>query len=167
MSVMDTDADTDRGTCEAVDLPMELPTDYPAWLRLRPRITQELLQLASAGSLPAGAALKRVCRKLFGVDCTAEDETRFLIFAAPIARKIAIGLANRNDRVGDSEVKVQDLVEWLGWLDRFDPMSAAMIDLHYFAGLTTKQTAAALRLAPDVVIRDLRFAKAWLQTKLI
>jgi hypothetical protein len=164
---MDTDADTDRGIREAVDLPMELPTDYPAWLRLRPRITQELLQLASAGSLPAGAALKRVCRKLFGANCTAENETRFLIFAAPIARKIAIGLANRNEHVGDSEVKVQDLVEWLGWLDRFDPMSAAMIDLHYFAGLTTKQTAAALRLAPDVVIRDLRFAKAWLQTKLI
>jgi hypothetical protein len=164
---MDTDADTDRGIREAVDLPMELPTDYPAWLRLRPRITQELLHLASAGSLPAGAALKRVCRRLFGADCSAEDETRFLIFAAPIARKIAIGLANRNDRVGDSEVKVQDLVEWLGWLDRFDPMSAAMIDLHYFAGLTTKQTAAALRLAPEVVIRDLRFAKAWLQTKLI
>jgi ECF sigma factor len=167
MSVMDTDADTDRGTREAVALAAGLPTDYPAWLRLRPRITQELLHLASAGSLPAGAALKRVCRKLFGADCTAEDETRFLLFAAPIARKIAIGLANRNDRVGDSEVKVQDLVEWLGWLDRFDPMSAAMIDLHYFAGLTTKQTAAALRLAPEVVIRDLRFAKAWLQTKLI
>ena len=167
MSVMDTDADTDRGTRETVALAGGLPTNYPAWLRLRPRITQELLHLASAGSLPAGAALKRVCRKLFGADCTAEDETRFLLFAAPIARKIAIGLANRNDRVGDSEVKVQDLVEWLGWLDRFDPMSAAMIDLHYFAGLTTKQTAAALRLAPEVVIRDLRFAKAWLQTKLI
>ena len=167
MSVMDTDADTDQGTREALALPIEPPANYPAWLQLRPRITQELLHLASAGSLPAGAALKRVCRKLFGADCTAEDETRFLIFAAPIARKIAIGLANRNDRVGDSEVKVQDLVEWLGWLDRFDPMSAAMIDLHYFAGLTTKQTAAALRLAPEVVIRDLRFAKAWLQTKLI
>ena len=52
MSVMDTDADTDRGTCEAVDLPMELPTDYPAWLRLRPRITQELLQLAELESCP-------------------------------------------------------------------------------------------------------------------
>jgi hypothetical protein len=104
---------------------------------------------------------------LFGEDCSAQDETRFLIFAAPIARKFAIGLANRGDRIGESEVKVQDLVEWLGWLDRFDPMCAAMIDLHYFAGLTAKQTAAALRVSPEVVVRDLRFAKAWLQTKLI
>lgn len=168
MSVMVTDADTDRGASAAgAHLSIEPPADYPGWLRLRPLITRELLQLANAGSLPAGAALKRVCRKLFGADCSPEDETRFLVFAAPVARKIAIGLANRGDRIGDSDVKVQDLVEWLGWLDRFDPMCAAMIDLHYFAGLTAKQTAAALRVAPEVVIRDLRFAKAWLQTKLI
>jgi ECF sigma factor len=163
---MVTDEDTDT-TKVAEQLPIEPPVDYSAWMQLRPRITQELLQLAHAGSLPTGASLKRVCRLLFGPECGPRDETRFLIFAAPIARKIAIGLANRADRVGDSDVKVQDLVEWLGWLDRFDPMCAAMIDLHYFAGLTTKQTAAALRLAPEVVIRDLRFAKAWLQTKLI
>ena len=46
-------------------------------------------------------------------------------------------------------------------------MCARMIDLHYFAGLSTKQTAAALRLSPRLVIRDLRFAKAWLQSRLI
>jgi hypothetical protein len=163
---MVTDADTDSDEV-AEQLPIQPPAEYAAWMKLRPRIARELLQLANAGSLPAGAALKRVCRNLFGPDCSEHDETRFLIFAAPIARKIAIGLANRGDRIGDSDVKVQDLVEWLGWLDRFDPMCATMIDLHYFAGLTAKQTAAALRLAPEVVIRDLRFAKAWLQTKLI
>jgi hypothetical protein len=163
---MVTDEDTDT-TKVAEQWPIEPPVEYSAWMQLRPRITKELLQLANAGSLPTGASLKRVCRLLFGPECGSRDETRFLIFAAPIARKIAIGLANRADRVGDSDVKVQDLVEWLGWLDRFDPMCAAMIDLHYFAGLTTKQTAAALRLAPEVVIRELRFAKAWLQTKLI
>jgi ECF sigma factor len=165
---MVTDADTDRSTSEAAArLVIEPPADYSAWLRLRPLIARELLQLARTGALPTGAALEHVCRKLFGADCSPEDETRFLIFAAPIARKIAIGLANRGDRIGDSDVKVQDLVEWLGWLDRFDPMCAAMIDLHYFAGLTAKQTAAALRVSPEVVVRDLRFAKAWLQTKLI
>ena len=160
------DADTDSPEV-AEQLPIEPPVDYSAWMQLRPRIARELLQLANAGSLPTGASLKRVCRHLFGAECSARDETRFLIFAAPIARKIAIGMANRGDRVGESDVKVQDLVEWLGWLDRFDPMCAAMIDLHYFAGLTTKQTAAALRLPAATVIRDLRFAKAWLQTKLI
>ena len=147
--------------------PITPPVEYSAWMQLRPRIARELLNLATAGSLPAGPALKHVCRHLFGAHCTPRDETRFLIFAAPIARKIAIGMANRGDRIGTSDVKVQDLVEWLGWLDRFDPMCATMIDLHYFAGLTAKQTAAALRLPPQAVIRDLRFAKAWLQTKLM
>jgi hypothetical protein len=165
---MATDADSDRSRSDADDpQPIEPPGDWSAWISLRPFVTRELLQLARTGSLPTGAALKRVCRKLFGAHCSSSDEIRFLIFAAPIARKIAIGLANRGDRIGDSDVKVQDLVEWLGWLDRFDPMCAAMIDLHYFAGLSAKQTAAALRVSPDVVVRDLRFAKAWLQTKLI
>jgi ECF sigma factor len=165
-ALMITDEDSD--TTKVVEhSPIRPPAEYSAWMRLRPRIARELLELATAGSLPTGAALKRVCHHLFGVDCTPQDETRFLIFAAPIARKIAIGMANRGDRIGESDVKVQDLVEWLGWLDRFDPMCATMIDLHYFAGLTAKQTAAALRLSPEVVIRDLRFAKAWLQTKLI
>lgn len=163
------DADTDRGQAgaAAAPLPMEPPASYGAWLSLRPLITRELLKLADAGALPTGAALKRVCCKLFGPGCSAGDETRFLLLAAPIARKIAIGRADRGERIGNSDVKVQDLVEWLAWLDRFDPLCAAMIDLHYFAGLTTRQTAAALRMSPDVVIRDLRFAKAWLQTKLI
>lgn len=163
---MVTEADIETNEA-AAQLPIKPPVEYSAWVQLRPRIARELLQLATAGSMPTGAALKRVCRQLFGEDCTPHDETRFLIFAAPVARKIAIGMANRGDRIGDSEVKVQDLVEWLGWLDRFDPMCAAMIDLHYFAGLTTKQTAAALRVPPATVVRDLRFAKAWLQTKLI
>jgi hypothetical protein len=163
---MVTDADIETNEA-AAQLPIKPPIEYSAWVRLRPRIARELLQLATAGSLPTGPALKHVCRRLFGTDCTPHDETRFLIFSAPIARKIAIGMANRGDRVGASDIKVQDLVEWLGWLDRFDPMCAAMIDLHYFAGLTTKQTAAALHLPPATVIRDLRFAKAWLQTKLI
>ncbi len=167
MPVMVTDADTEKHRNEAPPPPIIPPVEYSAWMQLRPRIARELLRLATAGSLSTGAALEHVCRQLFGPDCSPQDETRFLLFAAPIARKIAISLANRGDRIGESEVKVQDLVEWLGWLDRFDPMCATMIDLHYFAGLTTKQTAAALRLAPEVVIRDLRFAKAWLQTKLM
>jgi hypothetical protein len=148
-------------------MPIAPPTDYASWLQLRPRIATELVQRATAGALSTGAALKQVFAQLFGPDGSKRDEVRFLLFAAPIARKIAIGLANRDDRIGSSDVKVQDLVEWLSWLDRFDPMCAAMIDLHYFAGLSTKQTAAALRLPPQAVIRDLRFAKAWLQTKLL
>ena len=164
---MVTDADTDSDAVAG-----QLPLKPPVGIRRVDEVAAaHRPRAAAAGQCRLAAGRRRAQTRLptSSSDRTAaqHDETRFLIFAAPIARKIAIGLANRGDRIGDSEVKVQDLVEWLGWLDRFDPMCATMIDLHYFAGLTTKQTAAALRLAPEVVIRDLRFAKAWLQTKLI
>jgi hypothetical protein len=83
---MVTDEDTDT-TKVAEHVPVKPPVEYSAWMELRPRIARELLDLATAGSLPTGAALKRVCHRLFGVDCSPHDETRFRIFAAPIARK--------------------------------------------------------------------------------
>jgi hypothetical protein len=141
--------------------------DAVNWGNIRPRVVAELKRLVTGGAMPAPAALRQVFVELFGAECSRKDEVRFLMFAAPIARKLTIGLANASDRVGDSDVRFSDLREWLGWLDMFDPLCARMIDLHYFAGLSTKETAAALDLPLQTVVRELRFAKAWLQTKLL
>jgi hypothetical protein len=40
-----------------------------------------------------------------------------------------------------------------------------MIDLHYFVGLSPRSTADALGVSTELVIRDLRFAKAWLMAR--
>lgn len=141
--------------------------DAVNWGKIRPQVVIELKRLVADGAVPAPAALRQVFIKLFGAECNPQDEVRFLMFAAPIARKLTIGLANATDRVGESDVRFSDLREWLGWLDMFDPLCARMIDLHYFAGLSTKQTATALDLPLQTVVRELRFAKAWLQTKLL
>ncbi|MGH8186196.1 MAG: ECF-type sigma factor [Steroidobacteraceae bacterium] len=141
--------------------------DAVNWGKIRPQVVVELQRLVGSGAMPTSAALRQVFVQLFGTDCSRKDEVRFLMFAAPIARKLTIGLANASDRVGESQVRFSDLREWLGWLDMFDPLCARMIDLHYFAGLSTKETAAALDLPLQTVIRELRFAKAWLQTKLL
>lgn len=141
--------------------------DAVNWGKLRPQVVVELKRLVTSGAVPAPAALRQVFVQLCGAGCSRQDEVRFLMFAAPIARKLTIGFANASDRVGESDVRFSDLREWLGWLDMFDPMCARMIDLHYFAGLSTKETAAALDLPLQTVIRELRFAKAWLQTKLL
>jgi ECF sigma factor len=141
--------------------------DAVNWGKIRPQVVVELKRLVSGGAMPAPAALRQVFVELFGTECSRRDEVRFLMFAAPIARKLTIGLANADDHVGDSDVRFSDLREWLGWLDMFDPLCARMIDLHYFAGLSTKETAAALDLPLQTVVRELRFAKAWLQTKLL
>jgi DNA-directed RNA polymerase specialized sigma24 family protein len=140
--------------------------DAVNWGKLRPKVVVELKRRVESGSMPASAALRQVFVELFGAERSREDEVRFLMFAAPIARKLTIGLANASDRVGESEVSFSDLREWLGWLDMFDPLCARMIDLHYFAGMSAKETASALDLPLQTVVRELRFAKAWLQTKL-
>jgi DNA-directed RNA polymerase specialized sigma24 family protein len=84
-----------------------------------------------------------------------------------LARKIAIELASDHDRIGSSEISIADLKVWLWWLDDKDPQCARMVDLHYFAGLSFKETGAALGLPTAAVIRELRFAKAWLKLRLI
>jgi DNA-directed RNA polymerase specialized sigma24 family protein len=134
--------------------------------RLSPFIRSELRKLALTGAVSAAAALRQVFIQLCGTECSRRDEVRFMLFAAPIARRIAIEIAGRSERIGDSDISTTDLQEWLTWLDTFDPMCARMIDLHYFAGLSTKETARALAMPPQAVIRDLRFAKAWLHARL-
>jgi len=141
--------------------------DATQFARLSPFIRSELRKLALTGAVSAAAALKQVFIQLFGTECSRRDEVRFMLFAAPIARRIAIDIAGHRERIGDSDVSTTDLQEWLTWLDTFDPMCARMIDLHYFAGLSTKETARALDMPPQAVIRDLRFAKAWLHSKLV
>lgn len=143
------------------------PLDTTVLARLAPIIRNELRRLALSGAMSASASLNHVFTNLFGDDRSRQDQIRFMVYAAPLARRIAIDLANSADRIGDTDIRVSDLREWLGWLDMFDPLCARMIDLHYFAGLSTKETALALKMPTQAVVRDLRFAKAWLQTKLL
>lgn len=133
---------------------------------LSPVIRTELRKRVRAGTLSVGDSLQQVFVEIFGVNRSWEERTLYLLFAAPMARKIAIELADAGDRIGTTEISVSDLKLWLWWLDNMDPLCARMIDLHYFAGLSFKETAAALALPPHAVIRDLRFAKAWLKVRL-
>ena len=110
--------------------------------------------------LTVGDSLQQVFVEIFGTERSREERFLFLLFAAPIARKIAIQRANVDARIGNTHISVADLKMWLGWLDSMDPLSACMIDLHYFAGLSFKETAAVLDLPPKSVLRDVRFARA-------
>ena len=144
-------------------------TDRISWKALRqlaPTIRDELLKRVRAGTLTVGDSLQQVFVVMFGNNRSWEERTLYLLFAAPLARRIAIDLANAGDRIGSTEISVADLKVWLGWLDRMDPQCARMIDLHYFAGLSFKETAAALDLPLHAVLRAVRFAKSWLKLRL-
>ena len=64
-----------------------------------------------------------------------------------------------------TDVTFADVKAWLAWLDAMDPLCARMIDLRYFAGVGVKETARLLDLGPGAVVRELRFARAWLNIK--
>jgi DNA-directed RNA polymerase specialized sigma24 family protein len=142
-----------------------MPLNAESFARIAPVVKSELQRLWSDDKTSAADALQQVFLQMFGPDRPRQEFIRFLFFASPIARRIAIGAARLNDPVGDTDIKVADLKLWLWWFDTMDPLCARMIDLHYFAGLSIKETAAALRMSPRGVIRDLRFAKSWLKAK--
>jgi len=46
------------------------------------------------------------------------------------------------------------------------PRQAEVVELRYFGGLSVEETAATLKLSPETVARDWRFAKAFLRNEL-
>jgi DNA-directed RNA polymerase specialized sigma24 family protein len=111
------------------------------------------------------AALKDVFERMFGATRSSRDRAKFLLFVAPMMRRLTIELGRKGHASGTINLNALELEQWLSRLEGFDPECTRMIDLRYFAGLSTRETAAALGISPRVVIRDLRFAKAWLQAR--
>jgi RNA polymerase sigma factor (sigma-70 family) len=54
----------------------------------------------------------------------------------------------------------------LASLARLDPRRAQVIEFRFFGGLTVEQTAEALDVSVQTVMRDWRLAKAWLMREL-
>jgi RNA polymerase sigma factor (TIGR02999 family) len=60
-------------------------------------------------------------------------------------------------------VAIDDALEELAKLDE---RKARVVELHYFGGLTQDEIAAVCDVHVNTVARDLRFAAAWLRTRL-
>ena len=56
--------------------------------------------------------------------------------------------------------------EALSRLEQLDPRKGEVVNLRFFARLTTAETAAALGVSVGTVERDWRFVRAWLQREL-
>jgi RNA polymerase sigma factor (TIGR02999 family) len=63
-----------------------------------------------------------------------------------------------------SEVLAVD--EALKALASLDARKSEVVELRFFGGLTVEETAAALRVSPETVMRDWKLAKAWLLREL-
>jgi DNA-directed RNA polymerase specialized sigma24 family protein len=124
----------------------------------------ELCRDAISGTMRLRGRLEALFEDRFGQQPDFE-RLRFLFFAAPLVRRMVIASANLNGRVAGTDITFADVKSWLEWLDSMDPLCARMIDLRYFGGLTVKESATLLDLPPAAIVRELRFARAWLRLK--
>ena len=47
-----------------------------------------------------------------------------------------------------------------------DPRKGRVVELRFFGGLSVEETAEVLKVAPNTVLRDWKFAKKWLKREL-
>jgi RNA polymerase sigma factor (TIGR02999 family) len=112
-------------------------------------------------------------------DRRGERRGHFFAAAALAMRRLLVERARHYQRISDGgmdrvepdsavlhvDPSLLDLVavdEALTRLEQSDPRKAQIVSLHYFAGLSLAETAAALDLPPATVTNEWAFARAWL-----
>jgi len=77
-----------------------------------------------------------------------------------------LSLSDTSGIVDDAAIDVLDLDEALAALHELDPRKAQVVELRFFAGLTTREAAEALQLSTTTVDDDWFMARAWLRRRL-
>ena len=113
-----------------------------------------------------------------------QDRAHFLALCARLMRRILIDFARvrKGKKRGagqlhlsldeapevsaESGADVLAIDQALNQLGLIDERKAKIVELRFFGGLTEEETAAALDISVDTVMRDWRFAKAWLGKQL-
>ncbi len=113
-----------------------------------------------------------------------QNRAHFFALAAQLMRRVVVdeARARRSLKRGGAAVHVVldeapiacpprgvDLLaldEALTRLAKVDGRKCRVVELRYFAGLSVQETAEALDVSPETVIRDWKFAKLWLHREL-
>ena len=74
----------------------------------------------------------------------------------------AVNFDELPDFRGNRGAELIALDDALNALAEMDPRKARVIELRFFGGLSVEETAEALQLSPQSVMRDWKLAKAWL-----
>ena len=136
-------------------------------------------------SLQATALVNEAYLRLIDVQHVSwQNRAHFLAMSARLMRRILVDVARskRYQKRGGGAVRVtfdeavtvthepgQDLIaldDALEALATVDARKARVIELRFFGGLSVEETAAALTVSVDTVMRDWKLAKAWLQREL-
>ena len=167
--------------------------DHNALDRLVPLVESEMRQIARAylrkerpdPNLQTTAIINEVFLRLIesnSVRCV--DRSHFFALCARLMRRVLVdqGRARVAAKRGNSarhvsldesclvsQERLTDVVaidEALSSLSRADPRKGKVVELRFFGGLSVEETAEALEISPESVIRDWRLAKVWLLREL-
>jgi len=112
------------------------------------------------------------------------DRTHFFAMAACVMRRILVDYARSRDYLkrgggirlmsldeaaGSADERGADLValdDALHALAAFDRRKSQVVEMRFFGGLSVEETAEALSVSVETVMRDWRIAKAWLLREL-
>jgi RNA polymerase sigma factor (TIGR02999 family) len=113
-----------------------------------------------------------------------QNRTHFFAVCAQVMRRILVDWARsrqalkRGAAVHPLEVEQVCLfaegpqTDWVALddalkaLEAFDPRKSQVVELRFFGGLTTEETAEVLKVSPDTVLRDWKLARSWLRREL-
>jgi len=113
-----------------------------------------------------------------------QNRAHFLAMAARLMRRILVDFARAKQyqKRGGGAIRVtlvdnlalsaepdRDLValdDALEALAKVDERKSRVIEMRFFGGLSVRETAEALHVSPETVIRDWKLAKAWLLRQL-
>jgi RNA polymerase sigma factor (TIGR02999 family) len=167
--------------------------DDDALEKLTPLVYAELRRIAGrymggerAGhTLQASALVNEAFLKLIDIKRIHwQNRAHFFAMSAQLMRRILVDFARRRHyrkRGGDpiqvtfdenlavAGERTKDLValdDALNALAEANPRVSRVVELRYFGGLTEAETAEALHISADTVLRDWKFAKAWLHREL-
>jgi RNA polymerase sigma factor (TIGR02999 family) len=113
-----------------------------------------------------------------------QDRVHFFAVSATLMRRVLLDRARRrlaakrgkrpalvdlDEALDVPSQRARELIaldDALSTLAALNSRKARIIELRFFAGLSVKETAEALKLSPDTVMRDWKFARAWLLAEL-
>lgn len=167
------------GNKEALDQLM--PVVYDQLHRLASRC---LMNERPDHTLRATALVNEAYLRLMGSDVVWQDRVHFFAVSARVLRRILVDYARAHGRqkrgAGAEKISLDDAVlvdpeagaeiveldEALKRLAQHDLRKSEIIELLFFGGMTYDETAAALKISPATVHRELTMAKAWLHREL-
>ena len=130
---------------------------------------------------PSGLVNEAYLRLAASPDLDWHDRAHFFAIAARVMRQVLVDHARRRraaKREGchvtfdDADAPVEppellDLEDALKELVALDPRQARVVELRFFGGLDTRETADAMGISERTVKREWQTARAWLQQRLL